>query len=305
VTDLATDPYAALRDELIDADVLAPLGAPGLYAKGRAFIEVFDGIERYLTEAGASGSPQRYRFPPLLPRPDLVQTDYLRSFPNLIGSIHSFRGDDRAHAELLRAVEQGGDWTATLEPSELMLLPAACYPVYPMMTGQLPAGGRLFDVLGTCFRHEPSPDPARMQIFHQHEFVHLGTAASAHAFRDAWLERGLTLLGDLGLEVRAEVATDAFFGRTGRLLASSQRETALKYEILAPIADRANPTAIASSNWHLDHLTTPFGITTATGGTAESACVGFGVERITLALFAAHGTGTAGWPEAVRTRLWP
>ena len=40
----------------------------------------------------------------------------------------------------------------------------------------LPPEGRLFDVLGTCFRHEPSDDPrAHGQAFHMHEFVRLST----------------------------------------------------------------------------------------------------------------------------------
>ena len=105
----------------------------------------------------------------MFPREALVRTDYLRSFPDLIGSIHGFDGGTAEHAALLRTLEQGDDWSASLEPTDLVLLPAACYPVYPTLTGELPDGGRLFDVLGTCFRHEPSDDPARMQSFHQHE----------------------------------------------------------------------------------------------------------------------------------------
>ena len=185
-----------------------------------------------------------------------------------------------------------------------MLLPAACYPVYPMITGELPQGGRLFDVLGTCFRHEPSDDPARMQTFHQHEYVHVGTPESALAFRDHWLARAPHMMEDLGLTVVAEVANDPFFGRAGSMLAANQRDSELKFEVLATVSSEEQPTAIVSCNCHLDHLTVPFEITTAGGGEAHSACVGFGIERIVLGLFATHGMNTDRWPLDVRKRLW-
>jgi seryl-tRNA synthetase len=174
-----------------------------------------------------------------------------------------------------------------------------------MSRGVLPDGGRLFDVLGFCFRHEPSPDPARMQLFRQHEQVLLGSPDQVVAFRDRWIERGLALFGDLRLPVRSEEANDPFFGRAGRILAMNQREDALKFELVVPICSEEKPTAIASCNYHKDHLGVPFGITLADGSPAHSACVGFGLERITLALFKTHGLDPADWPDAVRQRLWP
>lgn len=297
-------PYAELRNRLVNDGVLVPMGVDGLYGKGRAFVEVFDQLDRFLTHAGIDQSADLYRFPPLIPRATLVQTDYLRSFPDLIGSIHSFRGDDAAHADLLRVVESGGDWAAALTTADTVLLPAACYPLYPMVRGALPEGGRIFDVLGTCFRHEPSVDPARMQVFHQREYVHIGAPESALAFRDRWLERAVELLLSLGIEAEPVVANDPFFGRAGRMLAANQRAVALKFEVVATVADTDAPTAIASCNYHQGHLTSAFGVTTHDGGTAHSACVGFGMERITLALFAAHGTTISRWPTEVRRRLW-
>jgi len=305
MSEATVDCYQSLQDRLVGDGVLVAMGVPGMYGKGRSFQATFDGIYQYVTAAGAPAGPELFRFPPLMPREHFLRTDYLRSFPDLIGSIHSFTGGNAEHAALLRTVEQGGDWAAALSPTDVMLLPAACYPLYPMATGRLPEGGRLFDVLGTCFRHEPSADPARMQVFHQREYVHLGTPDSAMDFRDGWLARSQELLTDLGLDVRAEVANDPFFGRAGRMLAVNQRESELKYEVVATVANAEKPTAIVSCNCHQDHLTGPFEIQTADGATAHSACIGFGMERITLALFSAHGTDTHTWPAAVRGRLWP
>ena len=42
---------------------------------------------------------------------------------------------------------------------------------------------------------------------------------------------------------------------------------------------------------------------TPDGEVAHSACFGYGLERITLALFATHGMDVAGWPGEVRSAL--
>jgi len=140
-----------------------------------------------------------------------------------------------------------------------------------------------------------------MQAFRQHEFVYLGDPDGAIAHRNLWLERSAGLLSGLGLAVDAVIANDPFFGRTGRMLASNQRSETLKYEIVCAIDPDAQPTAISSSNYHLDHFGIGFGIESANGDAAHSACVGFGVERITLALLRTHGLDPDTWPPGVRS----
>ena len=301
---VASERQIAFRDSLLAAGILTGTGVKGVYGRGASFVAAFCGVDRFVSEAGRADRPEVFRFPAVVSRDCLVRTDYLRSFPDLVGSIHSFDGTDAEHAALLRDVAGGADWSTQLAPTDLVMLPAACYPIYPMVAGELPEGGRLFDVLGTCFRREPSDDPARMQAFHMHEFVHIGTPDRALAFRDDWLERSQQLMDDLGLRVVADVANDPFFGRAGSMLAANQRERSLKFELLAAVSSEEQPPAIASCNCHLDHLTVPFEIFSAGGGPAHSACVGFGIERIVLALFAEHGFDPGRWPHDVRKRLW-
>jgi seryl-tRNA synthetase len=302
---VANAKQVAFRDALLGAGVLHPSGVKGVYGKGPAFVAAFEGLDRFVSDAGRSDGPEVFRFPAVFPRTALVRTDYLRSFPDLVGSIHGFDGDDRDHRALLKELNEGGDWSASLGATDLVLLPAACYPLYPMLEGELPEGGRLFDVLGTCFRREPSDDPARMQAFHMHEFVHVGTPDSALAFRDGWLARSQQMIADLGLVAEPDVANDPFFGRAGSMLATNQREGALKFELLATVSDSETPTAIVSCNCHLDHLTVPFEISSAGGGLAHSACVGFGLERIVLGCFSQLGLDPDRWPHETRKRLWP
>jgi seryl-tRNA synthetase len=183
------------------------------------------------------------------------------------------------------------------------MAPASCYAIYPSAAGTLPAEGRTFDIRSFVFRHEPSDDPARMQIFRQREYVRVGTPDQALEHRDLWLRRGEEMLRAVGLDVEPVLANDPFFGRGGRVMAATQREQELKFELLVPVASTENRTAVASSNYHLDHFGLPFAIRTGDGGIAHSACIGFGLERIALALFRKHGFEPARWPENVRAVL--
>lgn len=295
--------HAGYRDELVAAGLLLPMGVDGVYGLSGAFEAVIEGVDALVTRSGAPLATEVLRFPPVMSRANYVRTDHLESFPNLIGSVHSFAGDDKAHLELARRKQEGEDWACCLHSTEVMLAPAVCYPLYPTASGVLPPNGRTVDLRGFVFRHEPSADPARMQLFRMHEFVRLGTPEQALRHRDDWLVRGEKLLLSLGLDAERVVANDPFFGRGGRVMVATQREQFLKYELVVPIASVARPTAVASSNYHLDHFGKPFGIRTADGEVAHSACVGFGLERIALALFRKHGFKPASWPASVRAAL--
>lgn len=298
------EPVESLRESLVRAGLIVETGVDGLYGRSARYEGVVQAIQDLVSRSGEDQGATSLHFPPIMPRWVFERTDYLRSFPDLTGSVQTFRGDDRRHAELLALLDEGEDWSRTLEPSEVVLRPAACHPLYPTLTGTLGAPALRFEVHGWCFRHEPSLDPARMQAFRMHEYVFVGEPETAVSHRDEWVERSVTLLGGLGLEVDVVVASDPFFGRAGRILASSQKEHRLKLEVVTPIAS-AEPTAIMSANCHEDHFGSAFGIALADGSVAHSSCIGFGLDRVALALLRAHGVDLGTWPSSVRTRLWP
>jgi seryl-tRNA synthetase len=139
-----------------------------------------------------------------------------------------------------------------------------------------------------------------MQSFRQREYVRVGDFQAAKDFRDLWMERGLKIMADVGLDAKAVVANDPFFGRRGRMLAADQRDQSLKFELVVPITSAEKPTACVSLNYHQDHFGHLFGIRTASGENAHTACIGFGVERVALALFRTHGMVPSKWPASVR-----
>jgi seryl-tRNA synthetase len=298
------DGYDAYRDELVAKGLLVPMGVRGVYGRGAVFEHVITQFDALVTQFGRALNPDIMRFPPVFGRASYEKIDHINNFPDLMGSVHTFLGGEREHRDLLAKFERKDDWSRDLGASQVMLTPAICYPLYPTLAGAtLPFGGRRVDLQGYAFRHEPSDDPARMQIFRMHEYVRLGTDAEALEHREYWLRRGREIFDSVGLPVQAVLANDPFFGRGGKVQKAMQREQNLKYEFVIPICSTEKPTAIGSCNYHLDHFGAAFDIKAHDGSVAHSACVGFGLERVALALFKSHGFDPTRWPQEVRDVL--
>ena len=294
-----------LLDKLLHKGLLIETGIDGLYGRSGLFEQVIDGFDRLISRTGADQKAEVLRFPPGMNRVLFEKSGYLKSFPQLAGTVHSFGGNDKDHAILLDRLAEGQPWWDKQEMTDIVQTPAACYPLYPTAAkrGPLPEDGLIFDLNSYCFRHEPSKEPTRQQMFRMREYVRIGTPDQVVAFRKNWLERGQALIAKLGLPFNVDVANDPFFGRAGRVMASSQRDLGLKFELLVPVNSEESPTACLSFNYHQDHFGSTWNIRTAAGETAHTACVGFGMERVAIALFRHHGLDVDKWPAEVRDAL--
>jgi seryl-tRNA synthetase len=293
-----------LYDDLVAHKLIIPVGVPGIFGRGAVFEDVLRRFDAVISKVAQSDGAEVMLFPPTLDRKVLEKSEYLDSFPHLAGSVFSFFGKDSDLPRLGSAIHAGQSWEAWQKMTDVVLTPAACYPVYPTFTGIIPPGGHLVDMQNWVFRHEPSLEPTRMQAFRVREFVRVGTPDVVVDWRDMWLTRGVELLRSLGLAARSDVASDPFFGRGGRMLAANQREQKLKFEVLVPVISEAEPTALCSFNYHQDHFGKIFEIKTSTGEFAQTACLGFGLERCVMALFKTHGMVPSEWPSAVREKLF-
>ena len=208
---------------------------------------------------------------------------------------------------MLACTPAEGGWTAAQASSDVVLTPASCYPVYPIIAsrGRLPEDGWLVDSSSYCFRHEPSVDPARMQMFRQREQVCFGSPERIRAFQGHWMARALDMFHQLGVPATTDLANDPFFGRPGQIMANGQRSQRLKFEVLMLVSDPERLSACGSFNYHVHHFAHAYGLFAADGSVAHTGCAGFGLERIALALLRRHGFQPAEWPIAVRRVLWP
>jgi len=299
----STAPTADPLDHLANV-LFHEMGSPGVYGRTALYEDIIERLAALITRYREPDT-EVMRFPPVMNRGQLEKSGYLKSFPNLLGCVCSLHGTETEIDTAVRCFDAGGDWTLSLSPADLVLSPAACYPVYPIAAtrGPVPAGGWRFDVAADCFRREPSRHLDRLQSFRMREYVCIGSPDCVSAFRERWMVRAQDIARDLGLTFRVDYASDPFFGRVGQMMAVSQKQQSLKFELLVPLRSEEKPTACMSFNYHRDHFGTAWGITDAFGEPAHTACVAFGMDRLAVAMFHTHGRNVAKWPTEVRDLL--
>src|ERR1700730_11016029 len=179
------DPLSSIAEGLFRS-----MGVDGVYARSALYAHVVERLETYITR---QRDPQAeiMRFPPVMSRKQWERPGYLKSFPNLLGCVCALHGSEASIRSAVERHDNGGDWTTSATSSDLVLSPAACYPVYPMVAarGLLPAGGSQFDIEGDVFRHEPSRSLDRLQSFRMREFVRIGSPPEIVEFRESWMAR--------------------------------------------------------------------------------------------------------------------
>src|ERR1700727_2573638 len=265
----AADPLAHIAEGLFRS-----MGVDGVYASTALYTRVVERLEQYITRQ-RDPKAEIMEFPPVMSRMQLEKSGYLKSFPNLLGCVCALHGSEASIRSAVDRYENGGDWTTSVTSSDLVLSPAACYPVYPIVAT------RGLD---------------RLQSFRMREFVRIGSPQEILEFRESWMARAPTLAADLSLPFTIDVANDPFFGGVGQVMAVSQRQQALKFELLIPYYPQASPTACMSFNYHREHFGQVWGIHDDAGALAHTSCVAFGIDRLTVALFAVHGLDLKRWP---------
>jgi seryl-tRNA synthetase len=302
----APEAVAAADDPLapIAAGLFRPLGVDGVYARTALYEGVIERLAAYISRQ-RDPRAEVLRFPPVMSRRQLEKSGYLKSFPNLLGCVCALHGSEAAIRSAADLHESGDDWTSALAASDLVLSPAACYPLYPLIAarGRLPDGGLIFDVAADCCRREPSRSLDRLQSFRMREFVRIGSPEEITAFREGWMQRARGLADELALPYTVDVANDPFFGRVGQIMAVSQIQQSLKFELLIPYHAGARPTACMSFNYHREHFGQVWGIQDSQGELAHTGCVAFGMDRLAVALFAHHGLVVALLPASDRRAL--
>lgn len=295
---------AAFFEGLVRHGHVIPTTRAGTFGRGAVFEDILNRFNRLVDELAAPDHADEVMFPPVIDRQILEQVEYLDSFPHLAGVVHSYAGSELKARELAQRVRDGEPWGEYFQQTDVALAPAACYPLYPTLPGTLGDKGRTVSLTGWVFRREPSPEPTRMQAFRVRELIFAGRPTDVAAWRDAWHARGHTLLTELGLPATSDVAADPFFGRGGKMMAANQIDAKLKFEVLVPVISRETPTAVCSFNFHQDKFASKYDIRLPDGELANTACLGFGLERCVMALFQEHGFDAGKWPREVVNRLW-
>src|ERR1700691_714966 len=149
--------------DAIAEKLLLPTGIDGVYTRTAAFETVVDALSAVISRQREPGT-EVLRSPPVMSRRQLEKSGYLKSFPHFLGCVCCLEGSEAQIGAAVDRCEAGEEWTDALSAAALVLSPAACYPVYPLVAsrGDVPVEGLLFDVASDCFRREPSRDLDRL-----------------------------------------------------------------------------------------------------------------------------------------------
>lgn len=272
---------------------------PGLFAGRRPLVELLRRLDDVFLDLALAQGADELMAPHLITWEALRRAGYSTAFPEHLTACYAVRRDLDA-IDRLAAAASPGEASAVMEPQDLVLAPAACYHVYPLLEHSVVDQARLVTLLAQCTRREAvwTQRPIRFWSFRMRELVFVGTASGARDFRERQLELLTSLAKQLALPCRLMSATDPFFTSSRPGQVDMQTMLGLKHELVARDAE-GNDLAVASINLHRDHMGRAFDIASE-GRPAHSSCLGLGLERWAYWILSHCGPEADDWPAVLR-----
>lgn len=247
-------------------------------------------------------------YPNVIPIEQLALTQHLRAFPEHLHFIAHLREDlgvlegfaARARATTGPVQPLPGE----LEQVALMHNPSTCYHCYAARRGSVLPGNEAVTAVTRCHRYESAnhSDPGRLMEFTLREVVFLGSADYVRETRETTMRMIQDWATAWQLYGELLPANDPFFTDDYEAKAVHQHRLAMKYEYRAVLPGTGKTLAVLSSNLHAVTFGKAFDIRVG-GMRANTGCLGFGLERLALAIVLQHGLDPAAWPEGLR-RDW-
>jgi seryl-tRNA synthetase len=269
--------------------------------------DLYYGLDRTFSDLASELGAHQVHLPSLLASETLLRAGHLRAHPhmaNYVFHIHEDRSTVARFAERCssdpRQIDLSGLATSAAHP-EAILSPAACQPVYHMLSGRELDDPFIASGYVRCFRYESGATRGlrRSREFGVREIVYVGSEADVATFRQELLEVCRRLLDRFGLQGTLVTASDPFFTDASAQYRTFQLSLELKHELQLAIG--ADDTVAASSvNLHGDHFGRAWDIHVNDGEIAHSCCMGFGIDRWCLAIFSQFGLDARDWPHSLR-----
>ncbi|MFJ5533562.1 hypothetical protein [Streptomyces sp. NPDC093261] len=303
------DAFADTFPELVERGTVVVSGE-GQVGFGEPLISLFAYLDKRLRAIALSlKSAREYQYPTLLPASVLDRFGYFGSFPQFpmfVTRLHNDLDVYQSFVERYTAEQRlPDDLFAHCSNHDYCLPPTMCYHSFHQFQGRRLEDDMVVTARGKAFRYESRYHTSleRLWDFTIREIVFMGSQEFAATCRNSVMQQAFSLMEELGLAGRCEVASDHFFTNAdtaGKIL--SQRMMELKFELLLPVsADRS--IAVGSFNLHGNFFGDCFDITGSGGGSIASGCVGFGLERLVHAFLSQHGSDPARWPDAVTREM--
>ncbi len=279
-----------------------------LFAGGSAysglFLKLMNGLDRAFLAYAGSLCSEELAFPGMLSLDSAMRCHYLENYPqnvNLVSHVH----EDLSSLRAFRQVVQEGSGAASeqLDSPDLVLSPNICYHFWQSLADREHGfdGLKTGTAVGSCHRYESRATTGleRLREFRMREIFAIGEKSNVLDFRDMLLAGQKDFLQKFELAGCIETASDPFFVDTSQKRIY-QLSLNLKHEIKALLPYKNELLAISSVNYHENFFSKAFNIRSRDGEVLHSCCLGFGLDRWCLAVFAQFGLDTRKWPRPVR-----
>ncbi len=291
--------YENVEDLLRERGDLKPVGPTTLALGGTAAL-LATRLERMMKTEAAKLGADEWLLPSLMFTQDLARSGYLRDFPHQANLVCHLPGQPEDVKLAASQIISGSEIPSRLSSA---LAPTVCYRLFTTLADSVVEPELMVQSASAkCFRHEGAAGAGldRLGEFSMREIVAIGKPEAVSDFRDTLLALSGRLLQATRLHSWIESASDPFFTdvwEKGRLF---QMGFDLKAELRVRVAGRAESLAVGSVNHHRDHFGLAFNIRDSTGDPVHSCCVGFGIERWTLAVLSHFGPEPGDWPEILQ-----
>lgn len=303
-------------DDQLEASEDVMILGPGLTGLSGRLLALWRLLEEEFRDLARRFGAEEHLYPALVPSEILHEVGYLEHFPQHL-TLCCRLPDELPVLEAVAAEasaagkgvseQLAGRLGDAAEPPRHALIPGVCLPCYRHLRGVELAPGevRALTMQNHVYRYEGAGfrPLARAWDFHVRDIVFFGSGSDLERLRSEVMEAAMELCRRLDLEARLELAHDPFFLDAGRDKVVYQRMGKVKYELLLHLPRRPEPFAASSFNLHRDFYTSIYDTRGAEGGHAESACMGFGLERWLYGFLSQKGLEMANWPDWVRQRI--
>jgi seryl-tRNA synthetase len=271
----------------------------GLVGLRGVLLALFRFLERRVRAIAADFGADENHYPVMVPSEVLAEVGYFAHFPQHVTFCSHLPGDLpvlQSVAEEAKASGLAPHVASRLTEPHHVLTPAVCLPCYRQHRSAVIDGVRTLTMQNHVFRYEGANfrPLQRGWDFTVRDIVFFGPHQELSRLRSAVMDRALGLCAELGLQATIELANDPFFLDTSRDKAVYQRMGEVKYELLFPLHD-GRSLAASSFNLHRDFYTSVYDTRMVNGELAESACMGFGLERWLYGFLTQKGLDRSGW----------
>lgn len=294
-------------EQMVQRGWVRPMGN-GSHVYAGLMSDLYHALDVRFRQIALRMGVEECKFPTLISLDTLMRTGYLEGFPHNANFVCHLPEQAEMVERFKAGVREAGglpdlSLDAAFVRPETALSPTVCYHYYKSHEGrQLRTDLIGATALSPCYRYEGKAMQGlrRLREFNMREIIFIGRPDEVLARRQALLDAQREMLEFCGLKSTIQTASDPFFIDTYDKKRMFQLSFDLKHEVQAYLPEEDAWLAIGSVNYHQDHFGKAFDIHLPSGEIAHSCCLGFGIDRWCMAVFAQYGLDPQGWTAPLR-----